>query len=79
MGVLPCNQQILFVYSVRFGTHCVQSLVHQYITEVRDLSGAKGKSDFKKKKNKAIRKVRKQLLMQHFFTAFAAIVEKRGV
>lgn len=50
MGVLPCNQQMLFVYSVCFGTHCVQSLVHQYITEVRDLSGQKGRVTLRRRK-----------------------------
>lgn len=44
MGVLPCNQQMLFVFSVPFGTHCMQSLVHQYITEVTDLSEGKRKA-----------------------------------
>lgn len=45
MGVLPCSQQMLFVFSVPFGTHCRQSLLHQYITEVRDPSEGKRKGD----------------------------------
>lgn len=50
MGVLPCNQQMLFVYSVHFDARCVQCLLHQYITEARDLSKGKGKGDFTKQK-----------------------------
>lgn len=41
MGVLPCNQQMLFTFTVPFGTHCRQSLLHQYITGVRDPSERK--------------------------------------
>lgn len=82
MGVLPCNQQMLFVYSVHFGTLCVRSLVHQYITEVRDLWGRKERVTLRIRKNKAIRKVIKieQLLMQPLFYSFCChVLEKRGV
>lgn len=50
MGVLPCSQQMLFVLSVPFSTPCRQSLLHQYITEVRDPSEGKGRMTKKKKK-----------------------------
>lgn len=50
MGVLPCSQQMLFVHSVHFGTHCVQSLVHWYITAIRDLLGRKGRVTLRRRK-----------------------------
>lgn len=67
---------------LHFGTLCVRSLVHQYITEVRDLWGRKERVTLRIRKNKAIRKVIKieQLLMQPLFYSFCChVLEKRGV
>ena len=54
MGVLPCRQQLLFVSSAHCGAHCAQSPAHQHGSEVRDLSGRKGRVTSRRRKNKAM-------------------------